>query len=152
MNKHLSKFVAILIFFAGLLITVSASTIDAYPVKNFGSDRRSAQISFSETDWQLTKIEGAKIAGDKTVIRFDEEKSRVSGNGGCNAFGGTLTKDSAKIKITQIISTKMACLQGSDIESKFFRNLAAVTKYRLTGGRLQLFAGRKQVLEFKVKE
>ena len=148
MNNKLSKFIAILIFFAGLLVS-GAQSANAKPVKTLGAYNR--RINLSGTDWQLVKVNGAKIAASKAVIRFDEEKSRVSGNGGCNAFGGTLTENGANITITQVISTKMACQQGADTENKFFRNLAAVTKYKLTGGKLKLYAGSAVVLEFRKK-
>ena len=91
------------------------------------------------------------VNAPKASISFDLDKSTVGGNGGCNGFGGNLVKNGSKIKISQIISTKMFCEATSDVENKFLGNLDRVTKYQITGGKLFLLAGETIVLEFTAK-
>lgn len=106
--------------------------------------------NLSGIEWKLTRVEGKAVENEKSVIRFDGQNSRVSGNGGCNSFGGTLTRDSNQIKISQIISTKMACVNQNtmQIEYDFFRNLERVTSFHIRSGKLYLSAGDAIVLEF----
>ena len=105
----------------------------------------------SGIDWKLTRIEGRAVTSEKAMIRFDEQNNRVGGNGGCNGFGGNLSVNGNSIKVGQVISTKMFCQEGSDIENRFFNNLDRVTQYGFNNGRLQLYAGRTIVLEFERK-
>lgn len=109
-----------------------------------------APQDLSGIEWKLTRVDGNSVNSDKAVIRFDEQNNRARGNGGCNSFGGSLTKNSSEIEITRIISTKMACVDQSKmrIENTFFRNLERVTSYQISGNKLMLMAGRTTVLEF----
>ncbi len=101
--------------------------------------------------WRLTAIEGEKVNTDKSFINFNTAKKSVGGNGGCNGFGGDLSVNGSEIKISQIISTQMFCEDTSDVENKFLKNLERATKYKITGGKLVLFAAEKVVLEFTAK-
>ena len=112
----------------------------------------SGAASFSETQWKLTLIENQPVGDSKAFIKFDEQNRRAGGNGGCNGYGGTLTRNGNQIKISQIISTKMACQNGSDVENKFFRNLDRVDRFEIVGDRLRLLAGNQAVLEFEAEK
>ena len=102
--------------------------------------------------WQLRAIDGAAVNSDRATFSFDFDKNRVGGNGGCNGFGGTLTETGDGIKISQIISTKMFCENGSDVENRYFSALEKVTKYQIREGKLQLLNGATIVLEFAEKK
>lgn len=107
--------------------------------------------NLSGTDWKLMRIEGQNVNTDKAFIRFDEAKNTVGGNGGCNGFGGKLSKSGSQIEISQVFSTKMFCEATSEIENKFLGNLDRVTKYQITDGKLFLYVEEKVVLEFARK-
>lgn len=109
------------------------------------------QPNFFGTEWKLTHIEGNAINNDKAFIRFDETKKSAGGNGGCNGFGGNFSKNGSQLKISQIISTKMFCENGSDVENKFFTNLDRVTNYEIKNGKLFLMTNQRVVLEFEEK-
>jgi heat shock protein HslJ len=98
--------------------------------------------------WILLRIEGEKVNTTKAFIQFDETKKSAGGNGGCNAFGGSFSKNGYQIKISQIMSTKMFCEETSGIENKFLENLEKVTSYEFVKGKLNLLAGDRVVLEF----
>jgi heat shock protein HslJ len=102
----------------------------------------------SGVHWQLLKIEGEKVDTTKAFIKFDETKKTAGGNGGCNVFGGSFSKNGFQIKISQIISTKMYCEATSEIENKFLQNLEKVTGYQFFNGKLILLAGETPILEF----
>lgn len=111
-----------------------------------------APQNLSGIDWKLTRIEGSAVESKKALIRFDEQNRRAGGNSGCNGFGGTLVKNGNQIKISQIISTKMFCQEGSDIENKFLNNLERVTNYQITDNRLMLLTGNTKILEFEAQK
>jgi len=120
-------------------------------VKSEGSSNQNQPNLFG-TQWKLTRIEGNAINNDKAFIRFDEQKKSAGGNGGCNVFGGSFSKNGNRLKISQIISTKMFCENGSDVENKFFANLDRVTNYEIKNGKLFLMTNETVVLEFEVKK
>lgn len=106
------------------------------------------QRELSGIHWLLLKIDGQKVDAGKAFIKFDETKKTAGGNGGCNVFGGNLSKNGYEIKISQVFSTKMFCEETSDVENKFLQNLEKVTSYEFVKGKLHLLAGDKIVLEF----
>ena len=66
-------------------------------------------------------------------IRFEEDKDRFGGNGGCNGMGGNLEVKGSMIDLSQIISTKMYCEGTSEIENKFFNELEKVNRFEIRG-------------------
>lgn len=73
-----------------------------------------------------------------------DENSKISGNGGCNTFGGTYTfkkpskpfKKPLKIKFGTIIATQMACEKTSKPENLFFRSLREASTVFIKDGEL----------------
>ncbi|HEV7642467.1 MAG TPA: META and DUF4377 domain-containing protein [Pyrinomonadaceae bacterium] len=105
----------------------------------------SAQVARLTGEWTLTHMVrdtwDVPLAGDgKTpTIKFTDEG--LSGNGGCNSYGGSYTTEGSKgFKAGPIRSTKMACTQGgvSGRESAFFDILGRADTYRITGNTLVL--------------
>src|SRR5690242_11076108 len=77
--------------------------------------------SLAGTAWTIADIGGhAVTSARKTEVRFSED--RISGNAGCNSFGGGYTLAGRVMTATQVISTKMACVgPGMDQENAVFR-------------------------------
>ena len=81
--------------------------------------------------WELDYIleSGSSLAelfpSKKPQITFDLANKKVTGNGGCNNFNGTITIAENNIKFGPLMSTKMAC-QGT-AEDVFFKNIDRVT-------------------------
>ena len=117
-----------------------------------GKKSSSKQPDFFGTEWKLTRIEGNAVNNDRAFIKFDEQKKSVGGNGGCNVFGGSFSKNGSKLKISDVISTKMFCENGSDVENEFFANLDRVTEYEIKNGKLFLMKNERVVLEFEAKK
>ncbi|MGC4103189.1 META domain-containing protein [Ferruginibacter sp.] len=105
--------------------------------------------------WELNYISGAKIAFEglfpakKPFISFNLPRTEASGNGGCNGFGCKVNVDGNKIKISQVISTMMACEGGG--ESVFFKTLESVTSYSISDDTLTMISGDIAVMRFKRK-
>lgn len=88
------------------------------------SDGGAPSRSFAGTHWTIASLNGAPpAAARKTAITFDTD--RISGNAGCNSFGGGYSVAGSVMTVTQVISTKMACMgAGMDQEDTFFKILA----------------------------
>lgn len=72
--------------------------------------------SFSDLDgeWKIIEMNNKKIISEESTqfILFDVTRKRISGNAGCNRFGGTIEyADTHKnsIRFQQVVSTRMAC-------------------------------------------
>lgn len=65
-------------------------------------------------EWKLIELKGKPIVLDTTFSKYPhlifEKEYRVSGNMGCNGFGGNVElKDTNGITFSHIIATEMAC-------------------------------------------
>ena len=107
--------------------------------------------SLYENKWSLKKIHTGNTVPDiqsKAFIRFDQEKKRVGGNGGCNSFGGSLIVINNLISITHIFSTKMFCEETQQTEDAFFKQLEKVNRFEIKGKTLMLYRDKELLLEF----
>lgn len=97
----------------------------------------------SGKEWKLVTLNGEAIALDTSFnkephIIFDRENNKVTGNGGCNGFGGNLALTGADgIGISDIISTQMAC-PNLDLEQRFIEALRNARHYHVDGNTLVL--------------
>lgn len=93
-------------------------------------------------DWVLLELEGAPVdsAADRRTPRlhFSATDKTVSGQGGCNTFGGpvTINPDGA-LSFGDLVTTEMAC-PGLDLEGKVHAALRSVHRYALVGDTLLL--------------
>ena len=90
-------------------------------------------VSYGDPANPTPVVEG----GQPVTLVFTE--GGVSGNGGCNGFGGSFQYDANTISFSQLISTLIACDQPiSDQENAFFDALSKATSYSLNGNQLQI--------------
>jgi len=81
-------------------------------------------------------------------IQFDVTANQVSGNDGCNGFGGTIKSITHKtIKFGPLMGTLMACPDLNNSDFKIKQLLEKVNGYRLDGIDLELLQGNKTVLK-----
>ncbi len=110
--------------------------------------------SLFDTKWSLKKIhttEGTEEVFTKAFIKFHEEKKSAGGNGGCNSFGSTFTREGQAIRFTGIFSTKMYCEGVQATEDVFFKQLAKVNRFTISGKNLWLYRDKELLLEFKAE-
>ena len=121
---------------------------------SFRSDT-TVKVDLYNSKWQLKTIhsrEGAAYIYTNAFIRFDETQKRVSGNGSCNSFGGSVTINDNSLKIGNLFSTKMYCEAVQTIETDFFAALSKVTRYEIKGNSLLMYQGDTLLMEFEVQE
>jgi len=95
------------------------------------------------TSWKLTSY---SVSGTSTnvpagvTVDAHFAGDRVSGFGGCNAYGGTATISGSTIKISDVFSTQMACEgDGSTVETAYLANLANAATFTATADALTVF-------------
>jgi copper homeostasis protein (lipoprotein) len=109
-----------------------------------------ATSPLQETYWKLTRLDGKPvILAEKQrepslIIR--SEQNRVTGFGGCNNFTGGYKLNGGDITFTGVAATRMACLQGMDIEGALFSALEKVRTWKISGEHLELFDASGGVL------
>ena len=121
---------------------------------SFRSDT-TVKVDLYNNKWQLKTMhskDGVDYIYTNAFIRFDETKKRVSGNGSCNNFGGSVTINDNSLKIGNLFSTKMYCESVQSIEADFFAALGKVTRYEIKGNSLLMYMGDMLSLEFEVSQ
>ena len=110
-----------------------------------------AAINLTGTTWALEQIDGKPaIAQSKATLAF-LEGGRVTGNGSCNRFTGSVAFTGESIKIGPLAGTKMMCDPASSgQETVYLKALEAAQKYSVKDGKLLLFAsGLESSLQFR---
>ena len=98
--------------------------------------------SVKGTTWRLSSLGGEDAAaGVASTITFNDD-GNVSGNGGCNSFGGQAAFDGAKLKFGDLFSTMMACEEAKmKQEGAFLAALEKTASYSVEGDTLTLLDG-----------
>ena len=105
--------------------------------------------SLNGTTWELYSLgQYAPLPGSQITLRF--ENGQVSGNAGCNSYGGAYQVNGNQVKFEQVISTMMACTDQSmmDQESAYLGFLGKVQSFALAEGQLQLYRSGGEALTF----
>lgn len=99
-------------------------------------------------NWNLSAIEGATVENGNYVLRFIRNSDRF-GIKICNQMGGRYLQDEAKLSLTDVISTQMACPDPvGATETKFKAALEKVQRAEIRGDKLLLHSDSSVVLEF----
>ena len=106
---------------------------------------KAVSAELTNTRWQLGGLNNGTggivhMAIDDNIF-FMIDGNMVSGNGGCNGFGGDVTIDGNNITFANLISTMMACAEDDKTqrESEFLAALPNVASYEITRQTLNLF-------------
>ncbi|MBK7709454.1 MAG: META domain-containing protein [Acidobacteria bacterium] len=99
-------------------------------------------------NWTLVSIDGTAVETPDLTLRFDGTSNRF-GVRVCNQIGGRYEQDGAKLKLTSMVSTQMACREPLDsTERRFQAALAKVDSVKTSGEKLLMLGGAATVLEF----
>ena len=105
--------------------------------------------------WRLVELEGeAALTGggsrEAHLVFSSDTADRVGGATGCNSMGGTYEADETSIRFSQLISTKMACVEEERMrqEARFIKALETADRYAVSGDTLTLSAGGEVVVKF----
>jgi heat shock protein HslJ len=106
------------------------------------------------TSWVLSTIdETPPIEGTLPALEF--EAGQVSGNAGCNRFGGAYKVKGDSIEFTDLYSTEMFCMDpegAMEQEELYLDLLRNARRFELGGDRLIIFTGSDQTLTFQKPE
>ncbi len=105
------------------------------------------QSASPEGTWLLTELNGNPVPLDANIYMI-VDSDRLSGNDGCNQFGGSYTRDGNSFSVgDELMSTLMACegpiMQRAD---EFNNALQDSAQYKITNKQLQLLAKGGKVL------
>lgn len=105
-------------------------------------------VSLKGTEWVLDD----QNLSPNTHITLWLEEGKISGNGGCNQYFGTLIMDNEtqSFSVKNIGATRMLC-DNSSTENQYFNLLEKVDKFHLKDQTLELYKGQVLVLKFKKK-
>lgn len=105
-------------------------------------------------EWKLLELNGKPVVPDTTFpkyphIRF-ETGNRISGNLGCNSFGGNYrTGENNGIELQDISATMMAC-PNLQVEQAFLDALKSAKAFRINNDTLAL-SNEKQEITARLK-
>lgn len=101
-----------------------------------------APMPITDRDWSLTSV-GERMnpmgQGDRApTLRLESAESRASGFAGCNQFSGPYTLSADSLSFGALMSTKMACAQGNDVETVYLAALGTVRAFSVSDSVLTL--------------
>lgn len=100
-----------------------------------------ATQNLTGTHWKLSTLNGKApiAAGTPVVLNFDPN-NQISGNSGCNSYGGDYTANGSALSFSKVFSTLMACAEQSvnDQEAAFHQALSKVATFEISNGQLNL--------------
>ena len=122
----------------GLGVAVLAIGCASAPAAPAGPDKTvpSAQ-SLVGSEWQLRDLGGAPVLEDVRATLSFADPGRVTGNGSCNRYGGTVELGDGTIKVGPVMTTKMACTPEIDAQERaYLAALQNASRTELVNGEL----------------
>lgn len=113
-------------------------------------------LTLTGRDWVLLSFgEEDTVAFDPAVMSVNAifgEDGQVSGNSGCNQYGGAYTLDGDTIRFGALMTTLMACDESvMNVEAAFTAALAGASTWTINGNMLEIvYAGGQLVFESAV--
>jgi heat shock protein HslJ len=111
--------------------------------------------AIADRDWALAALGDPPVSIGATshapTIRLDSKETRASGFAGCNRFSGSYELAGARLSFGPLLSTKMACEHGMDVEQRYLDALGRADSWSVQNGELVL-RGRGAALRFRAVE
>ena len=131
--------------------TAESMPVETTPVETAPADIE-ATADLAGTSWVMTSVGGQPPVEGTTVSLNFTSATDVSGDSGCNGFGGTYETDGFHIQFGPLIGTLMACLDEGVMEQEtaFRTALEEAAFYDVsTAGNLRLYdADSTMLVEF----
>ena len=104
-------------------------------------------------DWRPTVVGTESIPDDTGMFVQFEVDGSFKGNGGCNAFTGSLEQSDSGVVVGPISATRMACPEPAmQRETAFMEALQGTIQLEAAGNRLQLLGESRILLAELVRE
>jgi heat shock protein HslJ len=101
--------------------------------------------TLADRDWALVALGDPPAPIGATAhpptLRLDSKDTRASGFAGCNRFSGSFELAGARLTFGPLLSTKMACERGMDVEQRYLDALGKVDAWSVESGELVLRGG-----------
>ena len=95
--------------------------------------------------YSIVSIAGVESLATFPTMKFDFKLNKVSGNAGCNDYGGTMILEGNKIKFSEFRATEMYC-DNMSIEQKFLSKLAKVDYFKVEKSQLEMYNQSDELL------
>jgi len=100
--------------------------------------------------WQATHLNGRPVSTPVPVtLSFTD--GRGSGRSGCNQYSGTVTLGDGTIRFSEIMATKMACMDegAMQTESTYLQVLGGAQTWSVSNGDMLTISGSSGHVDFK---
>jgi putative lipoprotein len=136
------------------MVQRSQPKVDHHPDNGLAVVSVNPLADLANTYWKLTKIGGQAIVmsekQSKEAFLQLQADGKTKGFGGCNMFHGSYQQKGNDLSFGPSMSTKKACMDGMDTESKFMSALGQVRYYSIHKEILSVLNDKKQkIAEFK---
>ena len=113
---------------------------------------KESQIPAPSGLYHVIAIEEMSLSETQPTLNFDLEQNRLTGNAGCNQFGGRLILRQENISVDSLMTTKMYCSDAvMAIEYKFLRHIGLPMQWTQNGDTLSLSADESPYIMIAVK-
>jgi heat shock protein HslJ len=105
------------------------------------SCQRNNQDILTGTTWALIELNGEKPI-ESTILTIEFEMGQISGNAGCNLYGGNYMIEGEKINFDSIYNTEMACQTHEgvmDQEQQYLEILRMADRFSLDENELIIY-------------
>lgn len=85
----------------------------------------------------------------KVTLRFNLDENSVTGNDGCNSFGGKVTINKSAMSFGSLMHTEMACVDVT-IDRIISTNLDRINRFEIEGNVLKLYEHKTLLLEYRM--
>ena len=107
-------------------------------------------VALEGHDWALVRMEGESLTLARAPsLRIDKAASQAAGFSGCNRYSGSVTLGEGVMRFGPLIGTRMACVEGMDVEQRYLKLLAQTDRYRIDGDSLVLLSGERSLLGYR---
>jgi OOP family OmpA-OmpF porin len=108
------------------------------------------------TRWELAEISGKPVAPPwqqkEPYLQLNPNGKALQGFTGCNSVNGNYQLNGAKLKFSNLTSTKVSCGEPyMKQESAFLNALKATDSCKLSGDKLELYGGGKLLARFEAQ-
>ncbi len=106
-----------------------------------------------DRDWVLVSLDAHDqplgAGGKPLTLRLDSGAGRAAGFAGCNRYSAGYELAGNSIRLMAPVSTRMACLEGMDVEQSYLAGLPLVTSYTIVGDTMMLKVAERTVATFR---
>ena len=125
---------------AALLLFLFLTAQSACSIVEDETDAQAAQL-YGHT-WTVEEVAGEPAASGVEAFLVVEPDGKVSGNGGCNGYFGSVIIDGSAMSFGNLGGTRMACPEPAmGQETRLLKALDSTRGYRLQDGGLVLLDG-----------